>query len=138
MVVVLWLACGKAPSVAADPTSIDWGPLDFQQELPAEGYDPRDLTVRNTGEQPIDVVVSDFDTERLVLSAVLAVDDPPTLPTLLPGSSTVVSVGVIGYAPGERDTEVTGAFSFTAAGIDSPATVTWSFTPIRDLSDTGD
>ncbi len=128
--------CGGPSGVLfVDPTAIDWGQVDFQAALPDDGYDARSIEVRNDGDKPIDVELVGFDTERLILGALLATEDPPTIPTLEPGDSQLLTVGVGDYADGERDTVVTGNFSFTSADLEAPIEVSWIFEPIRDISD---
>ena len=134
----LGMLAGCHPAaLSVDPASLDWGEVDFQQDLPPNGYGEKQLTLTNTGERDLDIVLRDFPTDRFVLGTPpLALADPPTLEPLSPGQTVTLTVGVLDYESGELTTTVTGDFSFTADGLDSPAVATWSYTPIRDL-DTG-
>lgn len=138
-VVVVLSACGKPPGeLLVSPTEIDWDAIDFQEDLPAEGYDARQVVVTNEGDRELSVTLSDFDTSRLILGALLDSEDPPVLPTMDPGDQQVITIGVWNYEDGERDTTVSGSFTFTAEGLDEGVTFNWSFIPIRDLvGDTG-
>lgn len=133
---LLLAACGSPDgSIAVAPDALDWGKVDFQADLPAEGYDARSVEVTNTGDAPIDVEINGFDTDHLVLGAILALDAPPTLPTLEPGSTQLLTVGVGGYLDGERDTVVEGSFLLDSPDLAAPVEVTWAFEPYRDLDD---
>ena len=132
----VWIAagCSKTPGeLTVSPTDIDWDVIDFQLDSPAEGYDAREILVTNIGERELAVTLSDFDSERLVLGALLDSEDPPVLPTMQPGDQQILTVGVGDYADGERDTTVTGSFTFTAEALDPGITLTWSFIPIRNI-----
>jgi hypothetical protein len=134
LVLGLLSACGGGSGnvATATPSQLDWGEIDFQQDMPDEGYDAVDFTVSNDGKADLDIVLRGFDTTRLRLGAPLLVRaDPPTLPTLSPGQSMVMRLGVYAYADGDRDTLVSGSFELEAAGIKDPTSVPWSFTPIR-------
>jgi len=122
------------------PTVMEWGEVDFQQEQPPEGYDAQILLIRNDRGGSLVVLLEDFDGLRLVLGAPdLTSGDPPRLPALRAGESHVLTVGVGGYEPGERDTLVSGEFTVTTENQRHAAEVQWSFTPVRNIPvDTGD
>jgi hypothetical protein len=122
------------------PTVLDWGEVDFHQEQPPEGYSAQTLLIRNERAGSVEVLLDDFDDLRLVLGAPnLTSDDPPRLPPLRSGDSHVLTVGVGGYEPGERDTLVSGAFTVTTDNQRHAVGVQWSFVPIRNIPvDTGD
>lgn len=135
---VAMAACGPKGELTVSPADIDWGEVDFQQELPAAGYDAQNIALVNQGEDELVVTVRAFDDERLLLGALLESEEPPTLTPIPAGQTVVVTVGVKGYAEGERDTLVEGSFEFASEDLKDPVTVTWSFTPIRVIGgDTG-
>jgi hypothetical protein len=114
--------------------TLDWGEVDFQVEMPEEGYDPQVVTVTNSGTGGLDLTVV-YDEDHLCIQGFES--SPLTLPGLDEGSSYVLSVAVCGYQTGERDTEVTGQVRFRADGLYDEE-VDWSFVPVRDLGvDTG-
>ena len=140
MVVVplLLLSACSSGQLSVSPTNIAWGDVDFQQTLPTEGYDPQTITVVNEGSRDLDITVVGFDTDRLLLGALLVQEQPPVLGTLQPDQTVLLTASVVDYLDGERDTEVTGAFSLDADGLGEPVEITWSFTPIRNIIvDTG-
>lgn len=125
-------ACGSAGLVTAFPTSLDFGAVDFLDDVPSGGFAPTVLTVRNGGEADLAIALTDVDFERLCVAGFAA--SPIDIGTLSPGSSYVLTVGVCGYdrEGGERDTLVSGAFTIEADGAE-PVVVPWSFTPTLGL-----
>lgn len=133
---MLFLAACGSDSLSVLPATLDWGEVDFQLDLPTEGYDAKELILRNDGKKPLEGLrLQGIDETRLILTA-LYVDG--ALPALDPEGSSVVKIGVGNYELGERDTEVTGSFQVTADGLKDPVAVSWSFTPVRNIGgDTG-
>ena len=102
--------------------------------MPDEGYDAQTVTVKNTGEEELDVILQSFDFNLLCLDGFTAA--PVLVPTLDPGSSYVFTVGVCGYdEEAGRDVETSGSLDFAADGLDGTQSVSWSYTPTIDLSD---
>lgn len=138
---LLWLTSvslgGCAPTaIEVNPTSLDFGEVDFQQDVPAGGFNPQAVTITNTGETVVAPSVTGFDDTRLVLNGLFESTDPPTVFPLDPGASVTVQVAVVGYELGERDTTVNGQFRVSADGAES-VDVQWSFVPVRRF-DTGE
>ena len=128
---------GCAPTaIEVTPTSLDFGEVDFQQEVPAGGFNPQAVTITNTGETVVAPSVTGFDDTRLVLDGLFESTDPPTVFPLDPGASVTVQVAVVGYDLGERDTTVNGQFRVSADGAEA-VDVQWSFVPVRRF-DTGE
>jgi len=132
---LLLAACGSN-SLTVLPNAISWGEVDFQEDLPSDGYLAKELILRNDGKKPLEGVrIEGLDETRLILTA-FYVDG--VLPAIDPEASNVIKVGVGGYELGERDTEVSGSFRVTGDGLNDPVVVTWSFTPVRYIGgDTG-
>jgi hypothetical protein len=127
------LACSKT-EIGVTPQFLDWGEVDFQQEMGTSGYEPQTMIITNTGEKDVDIQLVGFPSDRLLLGvAQLASDDPPTLPTLPPTASHQFTIGVQSYELGEQTTLVEGSFDVTAEGVKEPITVNWQYVPIRDL-----
>ena len=137
---LLLLSACSGGEITLEPPRLAWGEVDFQEDLPEEGFLPQEVQLRNTGSRPLDIRLGEVDEVHLKVGAFFATENPPTLPTLDPGSTHVVTVAVWGYdmEGGERDTEVTGTLRFLADGLSEPAALEWSFTPVRDIViDTG-
>jgi hypothetical protein len=127
-------ACASSGLVTAFPTSLDFGTVDFIDDVPDGGFAPTELTVRNGGESDLAILLTDIDFERLCVAGFAA--SPIDIGTLSPGSSYVLTVGVCGYdrEGGERDTLVSGSFNIDAEGAETVA-VPWSFTPTLGLGE---
>ncbi|TNE86519.1 MAG: hypothetical protein EP330_22535 [Deltaproteobacteria bacterium] len=132
---LLLVGCGGGDPLAIRPEVLDFGEVDFQQELPSAGYDVIELSLENTGGRALEIAFPAFPEARLRLSALFASDGPPTLAPLEPGETQIVQIGVWAYELGERDTEVETEVTVTAGGD------TWripaSYVPIRQI-DGGD
>jgi len=138
MLLLALFACSKT-EIGVTPTLLDWGEVDFHPEVPETGHEPLQISIVNTSEEDADVVISGFPDERFQLNvALLSVEDPPTLPTLAPLATHVITVGVRAYEEGERDTLVEGSFTLGADGMKEPVTVAWKYVPVRNIPiDTG-
>ncbi len=123
-------ACGCA-EIEVEPTTIDWGEVDFAQPRPDDGYDARDVTIRNAGDRTVTITVRGVDEERLLVSGQF--EDGYRLAPLEAGQTAVLRVGVWAYVPGEWDTLVEGSLRITGDPLRDEIPVAWSFTPIRDL-----
>ena len=139
--ILLWLVstflvgCAR-PVFQVSPTSLEFGEVDFQQEVPVSGFNPQSVTITNTGETVVAPAVTGFDDTRLVLDGLFESTDPPTVFPLDPGASITVQVAVVSYALGERDTAVNGQFRMSADDAE-PVEVDWTFVPVRRF-DTGE
>lgn len=139
---LLAVACRAPGSLQVDPDALDWGEVDFYEEMPEGGYDPTTLTLTNTGERSLEVTLPGFDHEHLCLEGFTDDQEDVALPTLEPGSTYLLVVGVCGYrvegSSSERDTLVEGEITFTHGGEGSPVAVPFSFTPVKNIPvDTG-
>jgi len=133
LALALLLGACTPNELTVTPQRIAWEEIDFQQARPDGGYLPQEISVRNDGSRALDVEIVGFDEEHLLLGALLASEEPPTLPTLEPGSQHVLTVAVWDYLAGERDSLVEGAFDLVAPGVKEPVTIEWSFTPVREI-----
>lgn len=126
---LLLVGCGGGEAFEVRPSSLDFGEVDFQQSVPAEGYNALELELVNNSKRGLDLSFPDFPEDRLVLSALFSSDSPPTLAELAPGESHVVQIGVLAYELGERDTVVETALRVSASG--ESVRVAASYTPVR-------
>jgi len=134
---LLVAGCGGSNTLLEfDPPSVDWGVVDFQQDLPEGGYGQVDVSVWNRGERAVDLQVGSFDLDRLCVNGWTG-EGPYPLGPLNPGSFYLLAMGVCGYVMGERDTLVAGQIDVEDDDGVVLASLPWSFTPIRDL-DTGE
>lgn len=124
---------GDPGSLSATPADISWGEVDFQQDMPATGYDERSIDLTNDAEEDVTVEVLDLDLGHLCSPGIPST--PFEVGTLTPGQTLGFFVGVCDYSRegGERDSEQSGTIVFgSSAG--GRAEVTWSFTPVENLS----
>ena len=125
------LAACSGGDLLASPTSFDFGEVNFQQERPPQGYEARDLVLTNNTGRSLDIAFTGVDDDHLFIAApVFVTSNPPTLPSLDPEDTVVVTVAAWDYELGELTTEVSGTFRIEANGVD-PIVVPWSFTPVR-------
>jgi hypothetical protein len=134
---VWWAAaCGGEPVVNFSPARLDFGTVDFAEEVPEGGFAPIALTVRNDGERDLPWSLTTLDGERLCIPGIG--EAPVELPDLAADASQTYTVGVCGYVAeaGDRDTLVTGSLRFDIDG--ASFSVPWGFTPVLGLGDPGD
>lgn len=128
-------ACaGSRGLLEPDPPSLDFGEVDFQQEMPEGGYGLVEVQVWNHGKAQVEPQIPGFDRSRLCMNGWTdagAIDLGP----LPPESYILLQVGVCGYQPGDRDTLVEGDIQIVSDASDPLVLLPWSFTPIRDLGD---
>lgn len=120
-------------SLRASPADIAWGDIDFQQEMPASGYEERTVNLTNDAEEDVTVEILELDLDHLCSPGIPST--PFEVGSLTPGQTLGVFVSVCDYRreDGERDSEQTGTIVFgSSAG--GRAEVTWSFTPVEILS----
>ena len=125
-------ASGEPDSLSVAPASLDWGEVDFQEEMPTEGYDETTVSITNEAEEEVTVEVVELDLDHLCSPGIPST--PFEIGTLSEGQSLSFFVAVCEYSPeaGERDSEQTGTMVFrSSAG--GQAEVGWSFTPVERL-----
>lgn len=124
---------GDPASLSATPGDIAWGDIDFQQEMPTEGYDEQAVDLTNDAEEEVVVEVLEFDQEHLCSPGIPST--PFEIGTLAPGQTLSFFVAVCDYSRegGERDSEQSGTMVF-GSSTGGRAEVTWSFTPVENLS----
>ena len=124
---------GDPDSLTASPTDIEWGEVDFQQEMPTTGYDEQTINLTNESDEDVTVEIIELDLDHLCSPGIPST--PFEVGTLRPGQTLGVFVSVCDYRreDGERDSEQTGTvvFSSSAGG---EAAVGWSFTPVEILT----
>ena len=133
MLAFLLFACGAAGELSVFPSSLDFGEVDFQLEMPEEGYGALTVALKNVGETDLDISVSHVDFDRLCLQGFTA--EPIDLGTLRPNQSYSIKVGVCDYSreTGERDNLVSDYISIDHNGANSPSSIQWSFTPVENI-----
>jgi hypothetical protein len=131
---LLLIACGSI-EITAFPSSVNFGDIDFHQAKPSGGYNPTELALTNTGDKDVELEVMTFDFEHLCLEGYDSV--PTSLNTLSSGATFTLLVSVCDYIEeaGERDDLLTGSIDIDYGK--STVSVPWSFTPILNISDTG-
>jgi len=137
LVTLMLMGCGSTDGqLVADPDTIPWGEIDFQEDKPEGGYNAQTITLTNTGtEDTVNATVVAFDFDHLCLDGFSSI--PIEIPELNPGSSYVLTVGVCDYnrETGERDDVITGEIGIEHDGTNSPTVISWQFVPIEDLGD---
>jgi len=124
-------ACGGG-DLLISPTAFPLGEVNVQEDRPPAGYSARDLVLTNQTGRNLDIELLDVDSTRIFIAApFFASDDPPTLPSLAPEETVVLTVGAWDYELGELTTELSGSFRIEANGVDS-VSIPWSFTPVRE------
>ena len=63
---VLLLGCTKT-EFEYSPQVIDWGEINFYDDMPENGYEEQNIVFRNNGEKQISLNVSGFNKEYFVL-----------------------------------------------------------------------
>ena len=130
--------CSKdAGQLGVFPSALDYGAVDFLEEMPEEGYASTELRLTNNGEVPFTLTLATFDFDHLCAPGFASA--PTELVDLEPDESYSLFVGVCAYSAegGERDSEVSGEIVFESDDLDAPVAVPWSFTPVLGLGDTG-
>ena len=124
---------GDRDTLSADPADIAWGELDFQQDMPTEGYDEQSIDLTNDAEEDVIVEVLELDLDHLCSPGIP--DTPFEIGTLTPGQTLSFFVSVCEYSSegGERDVEQTGTIVF-GSSTGGRAETTWSFTPVEILT----
>ena len=130
--------CGKdAGQLGVFPSALDYGEVDFLDEMPEEGYASTELRLTNSGEVPLALTLATLDLDHLCAPGFGSV--PADLVELEPEESYSLFIGVCAYSAegGERDSEVRGQIVIESDDLDGPVSVPWSFTPVLGLGDTG-
>ena len=136
---VLLLGCTKT-EFEYSPQVIDWGEINFYDDMPENGYEEQNILFRNNGEKQISLNVSGFDKEYFCVVRETE-NDFINIEELNPNQIFEISVSVCNYIEesGERDTEISGTFQiFDSNKNKDVGSIDWSFTPIiQILGDSG-
>ncbi len=129
---LLLSACASGV-LSVDPNPLEFGEVDFNQDLPSEGYNAQPIYLQNDGDKELELTITGVDDKRVLLTGQFESESPFTLRAIGPGEYHNLTLGVIGYdvEGGERDTLVEGSFTIDAPTLKDPKKLTWSFTPIR-------
>jgi len=130
----LFLACGATGELSVFPSSLNFGEVDFQTEMPEEGYAALTVTLKNVGETDLDISLNHIDFDHLCLQGFDTA--PISLGTLTPNQSYTIKVGACDYSreSGERDTLVSDYISIEHNGANAPSSIQWSFTPVENIA----
>ena len=136
---VLLLGCTKI-DFEYSPKVIEWGEINFYDDMPENGYEEQNIVFRNTGEKQISLNVSGFDKEYFCVVGETE-EDFVNITELESNQIFEISVSVCNYIEenGERDTEISGTFQiFDQNKKQDIGSIEWSFTPIiQILGDSG-
>ena len=139
----LVFGCATPGVLEADPTSLDWGEVDFHNEecmdcTCADGCGLTQVLLTNSGEAEMEVsLLNGFDDEHLCIDGYTS---SPNLSvgTLQPGEFFLLDVAVCGYLAGELNLPdesparaVEGELLFQTNGDPSTLNIPFSFIPIR-------
>jgi hypothetical protein len=131
-------ACTPEEGVlVVDPPSVEWGEIDFQQPMPLEGYDQREVSLLNDGVRDLAIRIPGYDRVHLCLEGFEDQDGVIELPALTPGSRYILLPAVCGYdvEAGEIGTTFTGRIQLVNDGADPVEMLEYSFTPVRRIGD---
>ena len=136
---VLLLGCTKI-DFEYSPQVIDWGEINFYDDMPENGYEEQNIVFRNIGKKQISLNVSGFNKEYFCVVGETE-DDFVNITELESNQIFEISVSVCNYIEenGERDTEISGTFQiFDQNKKQDIGSIEWSFTPIiQILGDSG-
>ena len=136
---VLLLGCTKT-EFEYSPQVIDWGEINFYDDMPENGYEEQNIVFRNNGEKQISLNVSGFNKEYFCVVGETE-NDFINIEELNPNQIFEISVSVCNYIEenGERDTEISGTFQiFDSNNNKDVGSIDWNFTPIiQILGDSG-
>lgn len=137
----LLAACaGKEGVLTLEPAFIDWGEVNFHENMPLEGYDQRDVKLTNNGEADLNVSIPGYDREHLCMIGFEDQDGLIELPPLSPGSYYELWLTVCNYDPeaGEMGSTFDGRIQLVNDGDDPVEMLEYTFTLVRDQDgDTG-
>ena len=134
MLAFLFFACGASGELSVFPSTLNFGEVDFQSEMPEEGYGALTVALKNVGEVDIEITVDHVDFDHLCLQGF---DETPIdLGRLTPDQTYTLKVGVCDYSreEGERDTLISDYISIEHNGANSPTSIEWSFTPVEIIN----
>ena len=132
----IFIACA-APELTFSPEELQFGDIDFSEEMPNGGYSPMDLKLTNESTKDLDIYIIDFDLSRLCFQGFSEL--PIDLGSLSPDSSYSGVVSVCDYIEenGERDDLLEGNIVIEY-NDKYTLSLPWSFTPVLNISaDTG-
>ncbi len=125
----LILAACTAPELIFLPQELEFGDIDFSEEMPDGGYAPMDLKITNESTKDTDIYITDFDFSRLCFQGFSEL--PIDLGSLNPDSSYSAVVSVCNYIEenGERDDLLEGSI-IIEYNDKYTHSLPWSFTPV--------
>lgn len=142
MLVALIAACGGPKGeIELAPKRLDFGEVDFQDEMPEGGYLRTEVVLTSAGEADVTATLAKIDLVHLCLEGFNEGMIPAELPVLAPDQDYSLFFSVCAYVEedGERDTLVSGDVVIETDGDPERILLPWSFTPVRNiLDDTGE
>ena len=135
--------CSKEIDVSIEPDAVEFGQIDFvdwPSDMPTEGYGATAVSVTNLGEDPLGLTLMSADFDRLCVFGITESMVPYSWPSIDPGNSILVQIGVCAYLAeeGERDTLISDELVLRSEDHGGEVRIPWSFTPVINQSiDTG-
>jgi len=139
----LLTGCSSTGLLELDRDNLDWGVVDFHNDSCmdcscADGCDPTQIFLTNTGEAPLNVwMPQGFDDDYLCIDGYSA-GPQLSLGELQPEEFFMLRISVCGYEPGDLNTPdenparpVTGRLLFSTDGEPATAEIPYSFVPTR-------
>lgn len=144
LISTLLLGCANPGILESEPTSLDWGEIDFHNDdcmdcTCPDGCGPTQVLLTNTGETQLDIrMPNGFDADHLCLDGFTS--SPNLLiGTLQSGEFFLLDVSVCGYLAGELNLPdenpartVEGQLRFQTNGEPSVFEIPFSFVPVRN------
>ncbi len=137
MILLLLAACGAdSLTFTISPDPVAFGEVDFAVEMPDDGYAPIAVSLTNTGSTDALLALADFDDTYLCVQGYSHDLLPGEMGVVAPNSTYVLNIAVCGYAPGERDSQVSTDVTVSTDGDPSSLTIPVTFTPVQTMGDT--
>ena len=123
---VYFIAC-NSELLDSSVTEINFGDIDFAEEMPEGGYERRTVEVENISKKTLEISIPNFDFEHLCL--LRFTENPVEIGELSPNSTYKLEISVCDYIVenGERDSLVEGSVQIESG--ENRLEIPWSFTP---------
>ncbi len=131
--IFLALAACSDPQIefSISPNPVAFGEVDFDVEMPDEGYAPITTAMTNNGTEDVTLSLLDFDDDYVCVQGYFHDLLPGTMGTVAPSSTYVLNIAVCGYLPGERETQVSTEVTVGTDGEPASFTIPVTFTPMQ-------
>jgi hypothetical protein len=127
------MGCAAPAALEVSPATIAFGDVVISgSDRPEEGWAGlAEVSIRNSGESPIDVSIEDYDEVSILLYGFNGLPAPLDLGNIPPDVEYVLDVGIAGYVQGESDVPLEKAITLGAPGLAEPRVITVYYTPHR-------